>query len=321
MGKGNAFLGQLRGKVGDVVFSVVDGKQISRPYVDRPSNPRTDKQLMQRAIFANFSRLIYEGRKIYGHCVENVSDEQKTLHKLATYSLKNYRNWCIATLNDTDVDQTYVTGGYPVGVPKSVADFVAVPAAIVVARGSLRQDVFNIPYVGNPDIFFSLAIIGQAAGVSVREIANRLKLKQGDTFTFVAQTVDDSIIIWHDVETDLRIYRSYFDYLTIRVREDAFRNETIPAEMKWSDIFHFVDASKATADVLDRLGLLDVLLPYLWCRGNKQDGYARWLGFATCIRSRGKLRSTAIMGGAWNFNVNFKSSGIPVNQVPRFWRE
>ena len=317
MGKGNAFLGQLRGKVGDVVFSVVNGKQITRPYVERPSNPRTNLQLMQRAIFANFSRLLYEGRRIFGQSIENVSGEQKTLHKLATYSLKNYRNWCIATYNDIIAGQTYVTGGYPVGVPQSVAEFVAVPAAIVVARGSLLQNVFNTTAVGDPDIFFSVV---NSEGNTPREIVRYLKLKQGDTFTFVAQTVNENIVVWHDEETDLRIYRSYFDFLTIRVRDDAFTNDTELLERKWSDIFQFVAASKATAEVLDNLKLIDVLFPAYWCRGEKLDGSARYLGFATCIRSRGKLRSTAIMGGAWNFNALFKSSGIPVNQVPKFWR-
>ena len=316
MATGNLFQGQARGKVGDVVFSVVGGKQVTRPYVERQHNPRTDKQLMQRAIFANFVKLLADGKRIYAQCIENVTDAQKALKKLATYSLKNYRNWIIATSNDHESGQDFVTGGYPVGVPSGAAESVAVPAAIVVSRGSLVQDVFNVPYVGNPDIFFSL----RANESTPRAICSALNLRAGDTFTFVAQTVNDSIIAWRDEVTDLRVYQSYFDYFTIRVRQDAFTNDTEPSAMTWADIFEFVDASKASADLLRRLRPIDVLLPDSWTRGEKLDDLARYVGFAACIRSRGKLRSTAVMGGSWNFNTAFKSSGIPINMVPEIWR-
>ena len=45
-------LGQWRGRVGGLVYKVVDGKQIITPYTGAPYNPRTEAQMQQRAKFA-----------------------------------------------------------------------------------------------------------------------------------------------------------------------------------------------------------------------------------------------------------------------------
>lgn len=56
MSRGNLFLGQARGKVGSVVFSRVDGKQITRTHAEKVSNPKTTAQAIQRAVFATVTK-------------------------------------------------------------------------------------------------------------------------------------------------------------------------------------------------------------------------------------------------------------------------
>ena len=56
MAKGNLFLGMARGKVGSVVFSRLEGKQVSRAYNSEVNNPKTRPQAVQRAIFATVSK-------------------------------------------------------------------------------------------------------------------------------------------------------------------------------------------------------------------------------------------------------------------------
>lgn len=74
MAKGNMLLGKARGKVGSLVYSVLNGQQITRPLNDAPANPRTAKQSIQRARFAaavkfftrgnqNFYKFAYENKK------------------------------------------------------------------------------------------------------------------------------------------------------------------------------------------------------------------------------------------------------------------
>lgn len=52
MAKGNIILGNLRGPIGDLSFSVVKGQQVSKPRVRKPANPRSLSQCYQRARFA-----------------------------------------------------------------------------------------------------------------------------------------------------------------------------------------------------------------------------------------------------------------------------
>lgn len=53
MAKGNALLGYSRGSVGDVTFSRVKGQQVSKARNRQPANPKTNKQVLQRASFIN----------------------------------------------------------------------------------------------------------------------------------------------------------------------------------------------------------------------------------------------------------------------------
>ena len=48
MSQGNMLLGQARGKVGDLVFYVRNGKQQTRPRNRQPANPQTRRQMAQR---------------------------------------------------------------------------------------------------------------------------------------------------------------------------------------------------------------------------------------------------------------------------------
>ena len=49
-------MGMARGKVGSVVFSRLEGKQVSRAYNSEVSNPKTRPQAIQRAVFATISK-------------------------------------------------------------------------------------------------------------------------------------------------------------------------------------------------------------------------------------------------------------------------
>lgn len=66
MAKHNLFLGQARGKVGSVVFSRLNGVQISRAYNPTPRNPKSWTQATQRAAFASISQYY----KVFKYLIE-----------------------------------------------------------------------------------------------------------------------------------------------------------------------------------------------------------------------------------------------------------
>lgn len=63
MAKGNIILGNLRGPIGDLSFSVVKGQQISKPRVRKPANPRSLSQCFQRARFAAAVKFFTRGNQ------------------------------------------------------------------------------------------------------------------------------------------------------------------------------------------------------------------------------------------------------------------
>lgn len=73
MAKGNIFQGMARGKVGDIVFSRLDGMQISRVRNRNPKNPRSNAQLYQRAIMATVMQAYSAGKEIFDHSFEGKS--------------------------------------------------------------------------------------------------------------------------------------------------------------------------------------------------------------------------------------------------------
>lgn len=58
-------LGKARGKVGSLVYSVLNGQQITRPLNDEPANPRTAKQSVQRAKFAAAVKFYTRGNQYF----------------------------------------------------------------------------------------------------------------------------------------------------------------------------------------------------------------------------------------------------------------
>lgn len=74
MAKGNLFMSQARGKVGSVVFSRLNGEQITRAYNSKPANPKTYAQAKQRMLFASISQYL----KAFRYLVEQGQQGVKT---------------------------------------------------------------------------------------------------------------------------------------------------------------------------------------------------------------------------------------------------
>lgn len=63
MSKGNLLFGQARGKVGDLVLTRLAGEQVARARNRAPKNPRTTKQMVQRAMMATLVEFYTRGTR------------------------------------------------------------------------------------------------------------------------------------------------------------------------------------------------------------------------------------------------------------------
>ena len=93
MGKGNMFLGQVRGSVGDVTFWVGRGQQISRVRRRQIGNPRSTGQQIQRMIFASVSWAYQLLRPIANHSFEGVTYGGPSQSKFFSLNLNQLRAW------------------------------------------------------------------------------------------------------------------------------------------------------------------------------------------------------------------------------------
>lgn len=83
-------LGKLRGKLGDVVFTVLKGEQVSRPYNGRPNNPRTYSQQAQRSLLANMTKFYKRATSnFYKFAFEDKTQRESDYNAFARNNIKN----------------------------------------------------------------------------------------------------------------------------------------------------------------------------------------------------------------------------------------
>lgn len=128
MAKGNMFLGMARGKVGSVVFSRLEGQQVSRAYNSQVANPKSLNQRIQRAVFATATRASKFMNSIVDHSFYGVKDGPKCLRRFVE-------------LNSKYLQQQYQNGGLMCLNPKGVD--MLMPAPYRVSTGNLG--VLSIP--------------------------------------------------------------------------------------------------------------------------------------------------------------------------------
>lgn len=91
MAKGNMLLGHARGKVGSVVFSRLNGRQITRALAESVKNPRTDGQNVQRAIFATVNGFASAVRDIVDHSFQSYKEGATSVNRFVSINVKKLR--------------------------------------------------------------------------------------------------------------------------------------------------------------------------------------------------------------------------------------
>lgn len=90
MGKDNLILGTGRGKLGDIVFYRTGGEQRYRTRV-RPTNPRTDAQLIQRCVVSTAVKYYSEIATIADHSFQNYEGALKNHQRFMRLNIKALR--------------------------------------------------------------------------------------------------------------------------------------------------------------------------------------------------------------------------------------
>lgn len=176
MAIGNMFQGMARGKVGDVVFAVREGKQVSRVRNRKPKNPQTNKQIMQRAIMATVLQAYSAGKEIFDHSFQGKSVGEQCAREFLSLNTKALRAAIAA-------EQTAATPFNEqkalVVLPKATQP---VANAYIVSRGTYQQTLFTVDV--DAGVLF-LEVPKPTEGQTVAQYASEHGVIPGDIYTLV----------------------------------------------------------------------------------------------------------------------------------------
>lgn len=218
MAKGNLFQGMGRGKVGDVVFSRLNGEQISRVRNRHPKNPRSNSQLYQRAIMATVMQAYSAGKAIFDHSFEGYAVGAANQRRFLSLNAKMLRQ-----LVATDINTPLKGNAQKARV---VAPGVSVPVAdpFIISRGSYPQSLFSFNSKNN-----DYQLPAATANETVAKYAARVGLIAGDIYTFVILAEKKDIAYESNIHDDVLASLNYCTFAFVRlIVKDGLSNVTNP---------------------------------------------------------------------------------------------
>lgn len=175
MSKGNMFLGHARGKVGSVVFSRQNGKQITRSRAEVIKNPRTYAQFIQRVFLNTCSQAYSYAKPIVDHSFQGKSAGQECMSEFMKKNLE-YLRQRVAQLTDEGVSMETIYNFVPVGISGLY------PGPWIIANGQLPQ---IIPTIGAYTTYGSAKAIMNLPENTYQSVIDKYGLQRGDQITFV----------------------------------------------------------------------------------------------------------------------------------------
>lgn len=235
MAKGNMLQGMARGKVGDVVFSRLNGEQIARVRNRNPKNPRTNAQLYQRAIMATVMQAYSAGKKIFDHSFQGYSVGEACQRRFMSLNAKNLRSLIADDINKstTPADQM----GRVVG--PGVSSFC--PGSYVISEGTYATGFFrNAMDMLNNVVF-------PETTVTLKAFCEQNGLIVGDLYTFVVMSYSSNNKLFEvaGVTTPYsKQFTSNFGYVRLQVKAAATEDTATKgaaADFKVSQLFEVTD--------------------------------------------------------------------------------
>lgn len=296
MAKGNMFLGQARGKVGDLVFYRQDGEQLSRSRNRHPRNPRTEPQLYQRAIMSTVTNAYKAGKQLFDHSFQGFSVGAANQRQFLGRNIKLLRGLVSADLSSA-LEPSEMVGRVVGPGTASPVGF----AGLIVSAGDYPMAAFTFTpqdVEGQDSANWKLPAI--VSGETRAQYAARVGLIAGDYFTFVMfhyDDIDDPVIFRVQGAADTfagEQFRQHFAFLRLGVKA-SFVQSTDPADgSTLGDVFEFdtYSADINTTALQARSAFLRLDLDELVIVGGSQR-----LGYIALIRSRldSDLRSDSAM--------------------------
>lgn len=293
MAKGNMFQGMARGKVGDVVFSRNNGEQISRVRNRHPKNPRTNKQMYQRAVMATVMQAYAAGQEIFNHSFQGKSVGAENQRAFLSKNSKLLRGLLAAEI---EANTAALNCNVAVVAPGAITP---TPNEYMISEGTYPQSFF-----GWNEGSKAFVLPTATEGETVAAFAQRCGLVAGDIYTFVAMVIsgDTPSFTVRNVTSEfngsykpISQYPCTFAFVRLQVKDVASVTTTV-AQATLSDLFE-ITAAKNTALALTGTVSAGTIDAQTLISATAFPAASSDLVSFGCIRSRfdQDLRSTSFM--------------------------
>lgn len=171
MSKGNMLLGHARGKVGSLVFSRSNGKQVVRARAEVVKNPQTESQMLQRIILNTVAQAYSKMSVIVDHSFEGRSPGQQSMSFFNSKNMDNLRAKIKRELNNgATYDDIYAF--------TAIGQNYFAPNEYMVAKGQLPE--IKAAFSGS-----ALATIEGVSANTYQGLIDAFGLQRGDQITFM----------------------------------------------------------------------------------------------------------------------------------------
>lgn len=188
MAKDNLFLGFARGKVGDLVFSRLNGVQVTRARNRSPRNPKSVPQQLQRVIMNSAGKAYSLLQPIANHAFEGYAEGTPCQSRFMSLNVAMLRDLASAVILDPS-EETIVNSQDANFSAKD--DSYAMANPWVIADGSLpRMNVTLSVDEGILNFAFPTAGRTTPGVLQYRDVIEALGLQEGDQLTFLMLTHD-----------------------------------------------------------------------------------------------------------------------------------
>lgn len=224
MAKAGFWLRGAKGKLaGASMGKGANGQTIMREIVT-PRNPKTNAQMIQRAIMATVMRAYSAGSEIFDHSFQGYAKGSNNQHRFVKLNANRLRSIVANDLNNA-VAVAEQKGRV---VAPGVQQFV--PFEMIISEGTYAQNFMTID-TSRGSASHEVVIPTKKENEKVSEYADRCGLLPGDIYTVVLMSTDvdknrEALYSTPGIDSSLgKVFKTKFAWVRLTVKSDVLENE------------------------------------------------------------------------------------------------
>lgn len=181
MSKGNLFLGQARGSVGDVTFTHIAGQQVARARNRSPRNPRVPSQMLQRIVLNSASKAYSLMQPIVNHSFEGVQGVARNQQRFMLLNTSALRDKLADVITNPTEAEALASTAHSFSFK---GDFYPQLNEYLISEGTLPRQVVRCSSASSPRFQLRMPVVIEDV-ISYNDVIEALDVQPGDQLTFI----------------------------------------------------------------------------------------------------------------------------------------